>query len=364
MKKEKIILVVIGFLLSLNIASAAHYIVGYVENASDGTPANNQSVVLWNPVNGINDNLTDIIGPNGNSGSDNTYMIDCELLDSPCNIGDEIFVRVYDTGEGYVSENNSIVVTGAGYDVANLSLNSPPRIESVIIEDNILTPQKEIDLLPASTKEIRCRASVSDETEESLLYASAEFFNSSSFYGDTDDNNYHYTNSSCILNKSYGNNQQAEILCSFELEYYSSPGEWNCTIKAYDNLSTSSNKTNKTKVNELLSIGVQDFLDYGTLDGGAVSEELQIDITNYGNVPVNLSLSGYAIEEEDGLAMRCEQGSEKNISIDYEKYNLTNSNTGNIGFNEFDALYSNLSSQPVVKEFNLPLGQKILQIML
>jgi len=72
--------------LVLPFCSAAHYIVGIVNDARDQTSANDRTVVLWNPANGINDNLTDIIGVNGNSGADNIYMIDCELLDNECDI--------------------------------------------------------------------------------------------------------------------------------------------------------------------------------------------------------------------------------------------------------------------------------------
>ncbi len=121
------------FLISLIIlifplVSAAHYIVGYVNDALDGTSANGYEVVLWNPANGIDDNLTDIIGPAGNSGTDNTYFIDCELLNTPCAVGDEIRVRVLNNGSNYITGFVNITVTGAGYDtMPNLTLNSPPN---------------------------------------------------------------------------------------------------------------------------------------------------------------------------------------------------------------------------------------------
>jgi hypothetical protein len=77
----------ISLLIFAPLVSAAHYIIGYVEDALDGTLANEHTIVLWNPSRAdIDDNLTDIIGPNGNSGVDNTYMIYCERLDSGCQI--------------------------------------------------------------------------------------------------------------------------------------------------------------------------------------------------------------------------------------------------------------------------------------
>ena len=82
----KVIIVILMVFLALPLVNAAHYITGIVNNARDGTGADGRIVVLWNPVNGMNDNLTDIIGPNGNSGANNIYMIDCEMLDNGCDV--------------------------------------------------------------------------------------------------------------------------------------------------------------------------------------------------------------------------------------------------------------------------------------
>ncbi|MGV8152531.1 MAG: CARDB domain-containing protein [Candidatus Nanoarchaeia archaeon] len=116
-------------LIAVHIASGAHYVVGIVNNAFDGGFANNHIVVLWKGES-ISDNITDIIGPQGNSGNDNLYMFDCEMLSSGCDIGDVISVRVIDNGDGYTTSNVSLTVTGAGYDVMeNLTLNSFPTIQ-------------------------------------------------------------------------------------------------------------------------------------------------------------------------------------------------------------------------------------------
>ena len=93
MKKIMLIILTLGM---MHIASAAHFIVGDVRNAMYGEDANGKEVVLWNPANGIDDNLTDVIGVLGNSGSDNIYMIDCELLISPCDVGQELMIKVMD----------------------------------------------------------------------------------------------------------------------------------------------------------------------------------------------------------------------------------------------------------------------------
>jgi hypothetical protein len=131
MKKiYNIFIIALTFLIVLVIpfVSAAHYVVGIVNDARDGTTVNGRNLVLWNPARGINDNQTDIIGLNGNSGIDNVYMIDCELLQNSCNIGNTLKVRVLDNGDGRVSYDADIIVTGAGYDIApELTLNSFPN---------------------------------------------------------------------------------------------------------------------------------------------------------------------------------------------------------------------------------------------
>ena len=129
--KFKWIIFLLGIAFLLPTISAAHYIVGTVNNALDTTSANGYQVVLWNPANGINDNLTDTIGPTGNSGADKVYMIDCQLLNTPCSVGDEIRIKFLDNGSGYVSTENfvNLTITGSGFDVMpNLTLNSPPNV--------------------------------------------------------------------------------------------------------------------------------------------------------------------------------------------------------------------------------------------
>lgn len=113
---------------SLSFLSATHYITGVVEDALDGTSADGRTVVLWNPLNGTSVNLTDVIGPTGNSGASNVFLIDCELSPLACQLSDVLRVRILNTTDDYVSFEQSVTITGAGFDVVeNLTLNSPPN---------------------------------------------------------------------------------------------------------------------------------------------------------------------------------------------------------------------------------------------
>ncbi len=133
----KIYLIFFAMIFFLNFVSAAHYVVGYVEDALDGELANGKVVTLWNPANGQGDNVTDTIGPTGNSGQNNIYMIDCEMLTATCSVGDILSLKVFENGNQYVSNIKNVTITPGGYDaVENLTLNSPPEVNLISPENN------------------------------------------------------------------------------------------------------------------------------------------------------------------------------------------------------------------------------------
>ena len=68
------------FMVFLNSVSAAHYIVGYVNDARDGTDSENHTIMAWNPSNGVGENIIGSIGKDGQAGQEAMYMLDCEAL--------------------------------------------------------------------------------------------------------------------------------------------------------------------------------------------------------------------------------------------------------------------------------------------
>ena len=210
-------IVLIFFICTIQLASAAHFIVGTVGDSLEGEIANGKEVVLWGPSNGIDHNLTDVIGTGGNSGADNIYMIDCELLSTPCVVGDEVKIRVM----GYPAYDVNLSVTGAGFDVApNITLNSRPNVTSILVDDAITSPANEIDLIAASTRNVVCEIVVEEYDKDALQNSVAEFYHSGSYIGDWDDNNSHYTNASCFKNEGYGTEYETKFLCGFDVLYY------------------------------------------------------------------------------------------------------------------------------------------------
>jgi hypothetical protein len=238
--------------------------------------------------------------------------------------------------------------------ITNLTVgNAFPEIANVSIENNV----SNLALTPNTTRKIYCWGNATDYNGwDDIKNASATFFeNATSSYGAANDNNVHYFNDSCTLTQT-GTYTDA-INCSLDIWYYANPGIWNCTLNATDNAGKSGYGWDTINISTLLALGLPDFIYYGIVNATEISEENITNITNYGNVKINLSLSGYGFTANDNNSMNCTLGAIKNISIMYEKYNLTASTPGVLNFTQFNSSYTNLTSSPIVKRFNLDFRQ-------
>lgn len=138
MRNKNYLFIYLFFLISLiGNVSASYYVLGTVEDALDLTLAENHTIILWNYNNGEADNLTDIIGFFGNSGQNNNYSIDCELLNTPCTEGDVLTLKIINNGDNYISEEKNVSIGSMGYSlVENIRLNSPPTTSLIFPQKN------------------------------------------------------------------------------------------------------------------------------------------------------------------------------------------------------------------------------------
>jgi len=134
MTKQKIVFALVfavAFLALTGGAEASHWITGTVNDAADGTPADGHTAIIYYLGDEVN-NVSDTIGPTGTSGTNNTYMCDAEIIPGHTwTIGDVIYAKVIDTGDGYTAGPVSVVTTGAGFDVEpdmTLQAPSPPIV--------------------------------------------------------------------------------------------------------------------------------------------------------------------------------------------------------------------------------------------
>ena len=173
------------------------------------------------------------------------------------------------------------------------------------------------------------------------------------------DNNIHYTNSSCRSSCSVVGSTTTNGSCSclFTVQYYANASSWVCnmtltggagnaTERQYlnftDSMSAGSN------INRLLAISIPTLIDYGNLTVTELSNLIAHNLTNTGNIPLNLSVRGYggSLESIGGnQSMFCDSG---NISIGYEKFSLNNISYINM---------NNLSS--IDTPINLTISQRI-----
>ncbi|MDD5086410.1 MAG: hypothetical protein PHV16_01530 [Candidatus Nanoarchaeia archaeon] len=226
--------------------------------------------------------------------------------------------------------NNSIVTTRV-----NIT-NTEPDVHYVFI-----TPDP-VDLTPGETTTVNCTGYVYDlDGYADVQSANATFYDSS--IGDTGgfDGTSRYYNSSCACSEISAFN--ASCSCTFEVQYYANNGTWQCNMTAVDGEGVSDNENSSLyDVNTVIGIDVPTEIDYGNLSVTDYSLEKQLQITNYGNVPINVSVRGYGGTinpyNPDNLAMECAYGG--NISIEYEKYSLT----PGLGYESMVAL-SNSSSE-------------------
>ncbi len=246
------------------------------------------------------------------------------------------------------------VFAGVGQDnvtvITNLTIgNVIPEVNNVSIDNNAST----ITLTPNSTKIVTCKAFVTDYNGWNDVWnGSAVFFdNSTSNFSDVNDNNTHYYNSSCTLTQY--DTYSLWVNCTFTVQYYANPGIWNCTLLANDSKQTTGQGNDVSNISQLLALALPDFIYYGNVSAMNFSGENVSNVSNAGNVKVNLSLSGYGFRENDGNAMNCTLGSIKNISIQHEKYNLTVSHSGVLTSLQITSNYTNLSAAPTPKIFNL-----------
>jgi hypothetical protein len=249
----------------------------------------------------------------------------------------------------------SIGSAGVGNNVSISTIldvgSSAPEIVNITFLDSV----SGIDLIANSTKTVEVLAILRDYNGESdVSNISMEFYDSSiSFYGDGDDKNYHYTNLSCEKNLSYGDFSELNVTCRFDVWYYANNQTWNASLFIKDQSGLDDFSSEQAKINTLLALGVPDEINYGLVNATNVSDEKEVNVTNYGNVKINLSLEGYAVTQGDGWAMNCSLGNPGNISIGYEKYNLTSSNLTLSGLSEFEGWYSNLTNDSVIEEYGL-----------
>ncbi len=247
----------------------------------------------------------------------------------------------------------SFAVNGIGSNHKNVTVtthanitNARPEILNLTVYESLNYSYRNVTVSAGYLKTVLCNASVRDWNGfNDIIYANGTLWHSSSSYDAADNNNSHYTNSSCTLNTTGTPDVYGIYVCSFDVWYYSNNGTWTCNVSVMDTYNKSSSLTNTTLFLPVYALNVTDGIDYGNVPVEGYSFDVPANLTNLGNMPINISVEGYGTRRNDGLAMNCTVG---NISVQWERYSLTNGIDSNTYLTSTTSLTSTLGGNPMV----------------
>ena len=226
--------------------------------------------------------------------------------------GRDYEVRVY--------ANDTLGNVGANDTHINITiLAQPMNITSIVVDDSVYIPINQIDLQAGTTHMVYCNITVSDsEVYTDILGVNATLYSITTTYGAADNNRTHYTNSSCTF--LTGGGQSADYQCAFNIWHFAINGTWNCTGFTWnDYLAT--NATDNTTINQLFALNIStSTIDYSNLQPNETSQNVTVNISNVGNMPMNISVYGFGGDNEvtgAGLSMICQIN---NISVSFERF--------------------------------------------
>ena len=203
--------------------------------------------------------------------------------------------------------------------------NKNPSVSQVNMYRLSNLAQASIDLTEGTTTTIICNATVEDWNGWSDIAAvNATIYAAGYTPLSPKDNNSLYSTSACT--NTYLNITSFMYSCSLDVWYFANNGSWNCNVTAKDqsNATGTAIDTSPPIFNILAALNVSTTrMDFGNMQPGDITTnalEPAINVTNTGNVNINLSVDGFGAADGDGFAMRCTVG---NISLSYLRYNVT-----------------------------------------
>ena len=197
--------------------------------------------------------------------------------------------------------------------------NSRPEVISIRVADVDNISLGNITVNAGSFKGVSCNATIRDWNGfADVYYVNATLWHmATSSYEAANNNNSHYTNASCT-NNGDGSGFTVSYLCNFNVVYYANNGTWMCNITALDLANASGASGNTTVFLPVYALNVTDGVDFGNLAVDNISTNASANITNLGNMAINVTVEGYGLTRGDGLAVICSLGG--NITAPNERF--------------------------------------------
>ncbi len=197
--------------------------------------------------------------------------------------------------------------------------NQPPVITSIILDDSQSSPSNQIDLNAGNTRTVYCNVTVYDYNGYATInHVNSTIYHATKISSSPDLNMSHYTTNLC---SETGNNgaDTKYFSCQFDVWYWALNGTWFCNATAKSNADIISKLVNST-INPLYALNVSNTIDFGIMQPMQISPaDIIKNVTNIGNMVLDLGLDGYGIFDDDNIGMNCSEG---NISLDSERYSL------------------------------------------
>ncbi len=236
------------------------------------------------------------------------------------------------------------------YDYVNVSTrvnvtNAYPSIDIIRIDQNIL-------LTAGATQIVRCNVSLHDWNGYSdIVSVNATLWDNNTVnFSSPDNNNTHYTNNSCLNLSQSG--YYANYTCAFNVWYYANNGSnWLCNATVRDNYNFTSSGQNSTSIQGFYALNVTSLIDYGNMVLADFSPNVSVNISNIGNLRINVSVLGYGGSNKaagTNYSMFCQFG---NITIDNERFSVNSSADFNAKTN-LSSYSQNVSGVSIPKTVN------------
>ncbi|MFH1642756.1 MAG: hypothetical protein ABIC04_07725 [Nanoarchaeota archaeon] len=242
--------------------------------------------------------------------------------------------------------------------------NTEPNVTRVVISPS------SIDLTPGNRTRVNCTAFVWDYNGwRDLNVSNATFFHDTVDHDSVNDNNNHYSANStqCQCTESAENpfGTNATCTCWFDVWYYAYNGTWVCNMTISDRggnaslegsdrvFNFNSSNYDTAEINTVIAINTPLEIDYGNLSVTETSTPKGANISNYGNVKLNVSVRGYGGDNanifgmnQGNTSMICDY---RNITIANERFAFSNETA----FDSMTPLYNDSRFMGLVLPFRM-----------
>lgn len=221
-----------------------------------------------------------------------------------------------------VVKTGPVLSWGPGANYRNYSVRTTVDVTNAYPEILNVTCGNGITLNAGTTKTINCTVQIRDYNGGGdVNYVNATFYYYLNTSVDPLDNNTNYANASCVNLTSDG--YYTNWSCSFDAWYYALNGSWRANVTVNDSYSAKDNDYGNFSITALLALDATPIIDFGSMAVTDTSATpVQANVTNFGNVPINVSVYGFGGDSEltgAGTAMLCQI---RNISLPNERYSL------------------------------------------